>query len=208
MSAQARRLFAQPFYRVMNPLLDYANDTLGTSPLETVRLDATDPCELDEASLVLDALWTHPELVSSFVRENPAGLSEQDLEIARGWRHPVTDAFVFVDAEGDYATAMNAERLFVVESLVRRISSQIRAIPSLAVLTLIPYRGQVVTDGRVIHLSDRPRPDATSVISRLLSRATLHGPITGADELLAYAATHPASSKPERSWLIGQAPFL
>ena len=65
-----------------------------------------------------------------------------------------------------------------------------------------------MTDGRVIHLSDRPRPDATSVISQLLSRSTLHGPITGADELLAYAGTHPAPSKLERSRLIGQAPFL
>lgn len=207
MPAHERALFARPFYRVMNALLSYANATLDASSLEEVRLDSRDPFALAEASLVLDALWASPGIVDDFVRRNPADLGEDDLAIARGWRRPLTDAFVFVDAEGDYATAMNARRLFVVGSLNRRISSQVRAVPSLVVLTLLPYRGQIVTDGRVIHLSDHPKPDSGPRIAQLISNVAIRDPIASADELVAYMRAQPgsaaSSSRLEGDWLLG-----
>lgn len=205
MSAHERTLFARPFYRIMNSLLSYANAIIDISSSEDVRLDSRDPFELSEASLVLDALWENPDIVDEFVHHNPDGFGEDDLAIVRGWRHPLTDAFVFVDAEGDFATAMNTRRLFIVGSLNRRISSLVRAVPSLVVLTLLPYRGQIVTDGRVIHLSDHPKPDSGPRIAQLISNVAVHEPIASADELIAYMQAQPGSSPSSRieaDWLI------
>lgn len=103
------------FYSTMNALLVYANNRLNVVSPQRLRARPGDPCMLYEnGGRVSEELWKHRALVDDFVRENPLGLSERQLEAARPWRHALRDMFTVVDADADRAIYMNQDRLFVV----------------------------------------------------------------------------------------------
>jgi hypothetical protein len=73
-------------------LLCFVNERLqavpgGRSPDEIAALPV-------ETRLALRNAWLeHPELTEAFVTENPAGLSEEQREMVRSWRHHIAGRF-------------------------------------------------------------------------------------------------------------------
>ena len=175
------------FYSTMNALLVYANNRLHVISPKRLRARPGDPCMLYEnGGRVSEELWKHRALVDDFVRENPLHLTRRHLDCARPWRHAVRDMFTVVDADATSAVYMNRTHLFVVGASQDPADSHVHRIPSLMLLTLLPFKGGIVTSGMTIHLSQEPAPWAVPLIAqqaRELSERTI---ISTADQLVSY----------------------
>ena len=183
---------ARLFYSTMNALLVYANERLHVVAPERLRERPENPDMLYEnGGQVSEALWRHRQLVDDFVRDNPLGLSERQLETARPWRHSLRDMFTVVDADEDRAVYMNRDRLFVVGAMQDPADSHVHHIPSLMLLTLLPFKGGIVTDGKTLHLSPRPASWAVPMIAAQAAALAGRRPIASARQLLAYAREVP-----------------
>ena len=183
---------AELFYSTINALLVYANARLKVVDPAGLAEREENPCMLfHHGGEVSDALWKHRALVDDFVRENPLALSEEQLAIARPWRHALRDMFTVVSADRDRAVYMNRDRLFVVGASQDDADSHVHNVPSLMLLTLLPFKGGIVTDGKTLHLSPRPHDWALPAIVSQATDLARRPPVTTADELVAYAKTVP-----------------
>lgn len=177
------------FYESLDALISYANASLHVSGAQGLSMRSPDRRLLDETSRVLDALWGHRELVDSFVAENPWRLDERHLETVRPWRHALTGIYVCVDAQPDSALYLGDGRVFAVRPLISPADAGIRTTPCLVALTLLPFDGEVVTDGRIRHLSDAMGPNGAALLAGQLASATARGVIATDAELVAYDQT-------------------
>lgn len=183
---------ARLFYSTMNALLVYTNARLHVVAPERLRERPGAPDMLYEnGGQVAEALWQHRALVDDFVRENPLGLTERQLATARPWRHALRDTFTCVDANEDRAVYMNRDRLFVVGASQDPADAHVHHIPSLMLLTLVPFKGGIVTDGKTLHLSQRPQPWAVPLIAEEVAVLAGRRPIASATQLLAYTRSIP-----------------
>lgn len=183
---------ARLFYTTLNALIVYANQRLGVVEPELLREREGAPCMIyHNGGQVADVLWRNRWLVDDFVRDNPMRLDEGHLACARPWRHALRDMFTVVSASEDGATYMNRDHLFVVGASQDPADSHVHHIPSLMLLTLLPFRGGIVTSGMTIHLSQEPAPWAVQLIAQQVREFYHRKVITTADELVAYASQIP-----------------
>lgn len=188
MSEQDARLF----YSTMNALLVYTNQRLHVVRPECLRErpENRDMLYLN-GGRVSDALWRNRALIEDFVRDNPLGLSEEQLSIARPWRHALRDMFTVIDANEDRALYMNRDRIFVVGALQDPADAHVHHIPSLMLLTLVPFKGGIVTDGKTLHLSPRPSSWAVPEICERIALLASRRPIASAHQLEVYTRDIP-----------------
>ena len=183
---------ARLFYTTLNALIVYANQRLGVVEPELLREREGAPCMIyHNGGQVADILWRNRWLVDDFVRENPMRLDEVHLRCARPWRHALRDMFTVVSASEDGATYMNRDHLFVVGASQDPADSHVHHIPSLMLLTLLPFRGGIVTSGMTIHLSQTPAPWAVPLIAQQVREFRQRTVIATADELVTYASQIP-----------------
>lgn len=131
------------------------------------------------ASDALDRLWEVPQLIDEFLAENPAHLDERDLATIASWRSPVMGHFVVTGIQGKRFACLPADadmppRLIVVQLIRREGDELFRTIPCLIELVLLPFRGAIVTDGRIKRLSSATKPGGALVIESRLRLAALH----------------------------------
>lgn len=178
---------ARLFYSTLNALLVYANERLHVVAPDLLRQRPGAPCMLYEnGGQVSDALWQNRALVEDFVRDNPMGLAPRQVQVARPWRYALRDMFTCVDANADRAVYMNRDRLFVVGALQDDADAHVHNIPSLMLLTLLPFKGGIVTDGKTLHLSPRPHDWAVPLIGEELAYLASRRPVATAAQLRAY----------------------
>lgn len=183
---------ARLFYTTLNSLIVYANQRLGVVDPATLREREETPCMIyHNGGRVADALWRNRRLVDDFVRENPMRLDSAHLECARPWRYALRDMFTVVGADEHGAVYMNRDHLFSVGASQDPADSHVHHIPSLMLLTLLPFRGGIVTSGMTIHLSDEPVPWAVPLIAQQAKEFYERPVITTADDLVAYASQIP-----------------
>ena len=148
---------ARLFYSTMNALLVYANERLHVIRPERLHERPNAPLMLyTHGGQVAEELWKNRRIVEDFVSDNPAGLSDEQLECASQWRHALRDMFTAVDANADRAIFMNRDRLFAVGASQDPADSHVHHIPSLMLLTLLPFKGGIVTDGKASSPTERP----------------------------------------------------
>lgn len=163
------------FLRLMKALLAYV----------MVRSDAPRglardlQARLAAASGALDRLWEAPQLIDEFLAENPTRLDERDLATIASWRSPVMGRFVVTGIQGKRFSCLPADadmppRLIVVQLIRREADELFRTIPCLIELVLLPFRGAIVTDGRIKRLSSATKPGGALVIECRLRLAALH----------------------------------
>lgn len=181
---------ADLFFDTLAALLTYANRRLEIVPDERVSLRGGDTSRLDRGAAVSEALWAHRGIIDDFVRDNPFGLDEELLETVRPWRYAVRDVFTCIKASADSALYMNDRRVFAVGALTRDADAFVHAIPSLMLLTLLPFKGGIVTDSKVVHLGDEPAPGALPLIAQQAQDLLSIGVISHAGELIAYGMSH------------------
>ena len=178
---------ARLFYSTMNALLVYANERLHVVASERLRERPENPDMLYEnGAQVAEALWRHRALIEDFVRDNPLGLSRRQLETARPWRGALRDMFTVVDANEDRAIYMNQDRLFVVGAMQDPADAHVHHIPSLMLLTLLPFKGGIVTDGKTLHLSPQPASWALPLITEQIAGLAAQRLIASSRQLANY----------------------
>ena len=183
---------ARLFYSTMNALIVYVNDRLHVVRPSSLRPRTGNPNMLYvNGGRVAEALWRNRSLIDDFVRDNPLGLSPAQLETARPWRYALRDMFTVIDANEDRAVYMNDDRLFVVGALQDPADSHVHQIPSLMLLTLVPFKGGIVTDGKTLHLSSRAASWAFPVICERAAEVAARRPIATAHQLETYARQIP-----------------
>ena len=147
------------YFKALGNLITYANEKLSVIRRDAISMFSAEKDELDAGARVCRHLWQSPAIVDAYAAENPYRVPEGELDVVRPWRHAVRDLFVVVDARPGRITVMNSGSLFEVESVVGRIDAYFAEIPQLCALTLLPFKGKVVTDSIFIHL---PRSTAES----------------------------------------------
>lgn len=183
---------ARLFYGTMNALLVYANQRLHVVKPSSLRPRPGCPDMLYvNGGRVSDALWRNRALIDDFVRDNPLGLSPAQIETARPWRHALRDMFTVIDANEDRALYMNEDRIFVVGAAQDPADAHVHHIPSLMLLTLLPFKGGIVTDGKTLHLSPRPASWAVPMICERVAELAGRRPIASSHQLIAYAREIP-----------------
>lgn len=173
------------FYETLDALLTYVNRILGLSKLDRITMRCRDRRVLEEGSRVLDALWVHRELIGTFVRENPLCLPADRLACALPWCHAVRDLFACVDVHAEYAVYLGRDRLFAVRPVLGRPATP-SATPSLARLALLPFDGHIVTDSRIVQLSDKLGPGGAEQLATHLTAASRQPLIETASQLIAF----------------------
>ena len=147
-----------------------------------------------EISQALDTAWNTPGMLEHFIAHNPAGLTAAQLETLATWQWRLSDTFVCLEATPERLTVMNGERIFTVTALGRPFTSMVRVVPSVVRLTLLPFAGHIVTDGRIIHRLDHLDPAAFPLIMDTLALLAEDGFVETALELIEYAAGRMVSS--------------
>lgn len=82
-------------------------------------------------------------------------------------------------------------RLIIVKLIRREADELFRTIPCLIELVLLPFRGAIVTDGRIRRLSSATKPGGTLVIENRLRLAALHRLVQTPSDLAELAQSAP-----------------
>ncbi|MBM4076885.1 MAG: hypothetical protein FJ267_14750, partial [Planctomycetes bacterium] len=105
---------------------------------------------------VRDALNEHLDLIQSFVDENPAQLSNEELDIFRSWRHQVAGKFYVFRELKNYTVFLVIEVPTIAYGVLA-LSQPFEDLigPYLPVMTeavLLPFRGKIVYDGKMFKM--------------------------------------------------------
>src|SRR6185312_9411838 len=100
---------------------------------------------------VRDGLSANPDLIESFAAENPARLSDDELDIVRSWRHLVTGRFYVFRELKKYTVFLSTTSPAIAYGVLA-LSQPFEELigPYLPVLTqtvLLPFKGMIVYDG-------------------------------------------------------------
>src|SRR5436309_541712 len=81
------------FFRLHRTLMYYVNQHLKVLPEAPTSPEEFAALAPEVRVKVRDAFLDHPDLIQSFVDDNPAHLPEDELAIVRSWRHLVAGKF-------------------------------------------------------------------------------------------------------------------
>ena len=192
-------------YSTLNELLTYANARLGIVKDVPIRIDGDDLERKHDAARVGEMLWRNRWLIDEFVDHDPAGLGPERLALAAQWRHAVRATLTVMAADCDYVLYMGDDALFVVGAMESGADFAVHSLPSLALVTLLPFRGGIVVDGKIIRLSDEPVPEAVPIMVARCRELLLDGSVVStAGELAAYCDSHPDGNlvpAPTQAWV-------
>ncbi len=138
------------FYKLNLPLLLYANQQRGVIEGATTA-DEFARLPLKEKSLIRDALYDHPELIDSFVEENPRNFSEDELEVVRSWKEFIRGRFVLFRYLKKYTIFLSTDsppKAYGVLALLDSFEEIVGQPPPILVdAVLLPLKGQIIYDG-------------------------------------------------------------
>ncbi len=180
-----------PFYRAMDGLLAYANKKLGIVSDEHPSLAGPDRARGEAGALVSERLWANRWIVDDYVRTNPLQVSEAELEIVAPWRLAYRGIFVVAGATPEHLLLLDQDRAFCARNVGLPADVAIKAIPCLAVLTLLPYKGGIVTDSTYLRLEDDISAADVQDLRRAARELTDLGVIASAEEFAAYSSQLP-----------------
>ncbi len=183
------------FLRLMKALLEFVMVRTGAHRGQGRDLQA----RIAATSDALDRLWAAPQLIDEFLAENPADFDERDLATIASWRTPVMGHFVVTGIQGKRFSCLPADagtppRLIIVKLIRREADELFRTIPCLIELVLLPFRGSIVTGGRIKRLSTVTRPDGALVVENRLRLAALHKLVQTPSDLAELAQAAPEKS--------------
>jgi hypothetical protein len=139
------------FFRLHRTLMFFVNQRLQPIPDKPATPEAFSGLSPEKRLKVRDAFLKHTDLIDSFIEENPARLSEDELEIVRSWQHLVAGKFYVFRELKKYMVFLTAEGPTVAYGVLA-LSQPFEELvgPYLPVLVnavLLPLRDKIVYDG-------------------------------------------------------------
>ena len=142
------------FYDLYAALLSFVNRKLKVSPVQfsDSRQYTSTPPEARVA--IRDALFAHRELIDEFVRDNPANLKADDLEIVGSWKHALPGKFYVFRYLKKYTVFLTSggspNRAYGVLGLADPLEEVIGpSLPRLVTTVLLPFQGRIIYDGLI-----------------------------------------------------------
>lgn len=182
---------AQMFYACLNSLISYAADSSKFHLEARPAINSANPREQMAATQMLDLIWEHPSLVKEYLDANPDNLTQEKLSVIEPWQYALRDIFICLENDYRHITCINDDRIFEVVSLNTPIEELIGPMPALCILTLLPFQGRLVCDGRVVHLSNKMRLGAAPVLEKMLTQASEYPLVQDARGLIDYTQELP-----------------
>jgi hypothetical protein len=139
------------FFRLHRTLMFFVNQRLKVIPDKLATPEEFAALSPEVRLKVRDTLNTNLDLIESFVDENPAHLSEDELDIVRSWRHLVTGKFYVFRELKKYTVFLSVADPAIAYGVLA-LSQPFEDLigPYLPVLTqtvLLPFKGMIVYDG-------------------------------------------------------------
>ncbi len=103
----------------------------------------------EEIERLKEKLYSDPDQIYSFVQENPAGFSAEELKIITNWRHFIKGRFYLVRFMKSYAVFLdesNPARAYGVKGLAMQWDL-VTNLPRIVEATLIPFKDRIIFDG-------------------------------------------------------------
>ena len=129
----------------------FVNDRLKVIPDKFSTPEHFPELSPDIRMKVRDALVENMDLIESFVSENPAQLSEDELDIVASWRHLVAGRFYIFRELAKYTVFLSGSDPAIAYGIVA-LSQPFEELigPRLPIMTeavLLPFKGHIVYDG-------------------------------------------------------------
>ena len=143
---------ADHFFKLYLSLLAYINRKFNkveglTSPDDFISVTRDQQFEIKEA------LYQHPELISSYISENPDRFSADELDIVSGWVNFVQGKFLIFHYLKNYTIFLDTGKppiAYGVLALYDDFQSMIRyPLPVMVEAVLLPFCGGIITDGLI-----------------------------------------------------------
>ena len=139
------------FFKLHRALMFFVNQRLQVFSDDIASADAFAALSPQVRLKVRDALNANLDLIESFAAENPAHLSDDELDIVRSWRHLVHGRFYVFRELAKYTVFLSTTSPAVAYGVLA-LSQQFEDLigPYLPVLTqtvLLPFKGMLVYDG-------------------------------------------------------------
>jgi len=137
------------FYRLYNPLLVYVS-----KKFEIIK-DVDSPEDFKEFSIeeinkLRDRLYKHPELINSFVAENPLNFSTNELKIINSWKDFVKGKFLIFRYLKNYTVFLDADespKAYGVLALNSTFEEMVGPyLPVMVEGVLLPFNDKIIYD--------------------------------------------------------------
>ena len=147
------RLQRRRFYSLLDKLTLYANEQLEVLPENELRADGERELDEQAQGRILRKLWQRPELIDSYVDENPDGLSAGEVSLLSSWRDGLSGTFI-VDAfpDGKVRFIAGGCGFDVVGISQEPVVLVDYYLPCAVQATLIPFDGVIVFAGGFVSL--------------------------------------------------------
>ena len=140
---------ADLFFELMWSLQHYVNQQRKIIP-SVATVEAYKDLPLEEKMKVRQALYSHPELIDSFVTENPSGFSNPDLALVSAWKGFLQGDFYIERTLKKYAIFIDSnDVVYGVLGLYEGLDEIIpkSRLPLFVRTVLLPFKGKIVYDG-------------------------------------------------------------
>jgi hypothetical protein len=139
------------FFKLYWALMFFVNQRLQVIPDALASPDAFGALSPEVCLKVRDAFLDHTDLLQSFVGENPAHLSDDELDLVRSWQHLVHGKFYVFRELKKHTVFLSTDKEPVAYGVLALSQPFEKVIgPYLPVLTqtvLLPFKGMIVYDG-------------------------------------------------------------
>jgi hypothetical protein len=142
------------FYDLYAALLSFANRRLNVSSelFTDARQYTSTPPEARVA--IRDALFADRELIDEFVRDNPANLKADHLEIVHSWKHALPGKYYVFRHLKKYTVFLTSggspNKAYGVLGLADPLEDVVGPIlPRLVTTVLLPFQGRIIYDGLI-----------------------------------------------------------
>jgi hypothetical protein len=138
------------FYRLYNPLLVYAN-----KKFEIIKgIDSPEDLKkfpIEEINKLRDKLYKHPELINSFVAENPLSFSTNELKMINSWKEFVKGKFLIFRYLKNYTVFLDTDespKAYGVLALNTAFEEMVGScLPVMVEAVLLPFNDKIIYDG-------------------------------------------------------------
>ncbi len=212
---------AELFYRLMWPLLFYAN-----KKYQVIKgLNSPDFRGEDKIKILKlhEKIFSHPQIIDEFVSENTFKFNEEELGIIRSWKNFVKDTFVVMSHLKEYSVFLQAyenPKAYGVVGIKSEIEEFTPFLPMMAETILLPFKGKIIYCGIInpypVHIGSNMRRGFNADYQKAKSRfgiiTSLETPVSGLkeseEELIRFYARNRAEYSEEISELLKKNPYL
>ena len=181
---------AKLYYKLHWALLAHTSRRLNVIPAAATIDDILALSTPEKKLELCKALYENPDVMVSFIAENPDGFSPDELAIVASWRHHISGEFYIFRYLKRYTVFLSAakpERLYGVHSLRDPIEDIFagRPLPIYVKAVLLPFEDKIIYDGLLSTYSVRfgggIRSNLKETYNRIKRRKGIVERLVGAD---------------------------